>query len=173
MNEVSAQSSRRRLSGHAVGIPPRHIDFNFTTDTPRYFYANNATATLFFAMLSGFFPPGERYFMESVRHFRERITDERLRAAIAGFMGQEAIHGREHDLFNALLAARGFDMATPERTVTAGLKLLGYYNGPVDAVFGPGTRAAIRAYQGDLSHPVTGILTSAEAAKLTAGTPGP
>ncbi len=125
MNEVSAQSSRRRLSGHAVGIPPRHIDFNFTTDTPRYFYANNATATLFFAMLSGFFPPGERYFMESVRHFRERITDEHLRAAISGFMGQEAIHGREHDIFNALLAKRGFDMATPERTVTAGLKLLG------------------------------------------------
>lgn len=125
MNEVSAQSSRRRLSGHAVGIPPRHIDFDFTPDSPRYFFANNATATLFFAMLSGFFPPGERYFMESVRHFRERITDERLRAAIAGFMGQEAIHGREHDRFNAMLAARGFDMATPDRTVTAALKLLG------------------------------------------------
>lgn len=125
MNEVSTPSRRSRLNGHAVGIPPRHIDFNFAPDTPRYFFANNATATLFFAMLSGFFPPGERYFMESVRHFRERITDERLRAAIAGFMGQEAIHGREHDLFNAMLAARGFDMETPDRIVKVALNLLG------------------------------------------------
>jgi len=112
------------LNGASVGIPPRHIDFNFPQNIPKYFYAGNATATTFFAMLSGFFPPGERYFMDSVRHFRDRVTDKEQRAAISGFMGQEAIHGREHERLNELLAERGFDMRTPERFVKIGLKVL-------------------------------------------------
>ena len=112
------------LNGASVGIPPRHIDFSFPQSIPKYFYAGNATATTFFAMLSGFFPPGERYFMDSVRHFRNRVTDKAQRAAISGFMGQEAIHGREHDRLNELLAERGFDMRTPERFVKIGLKVL-------------------------------------------------
>lgn len=112
------------LNGASVGIPPRHIDFNFPQNIPKYFYAGNATATTFFAMLSGFFPPGERYFMDSVRHFRNRVTDKEQRAAISGFMGQEAIHGREHERLNELLAERGFDMRTPERFVKIGLKAL-------------------------------------------------
>lgn len=110
--------------GASVGIPPRHMDFQFTETMPKYFYANNATATAFFAMLSGSFPPGERFFMDSVRYFRDRITDKRQRAAISGFMGQEAIHGREHDRLNKLLAERGFDMDTPERFVKAMLRAL-------------------------------------------------
>jgi len=40
------------LNGASVGIPPRHIDFQFPDTTPKYFYADNATATTFFAMLS-------------------------------------------------------------------------------------------------------------------------
>jgi len=112
------------LNGASVGIPPRHIDFNFPQNIPKYFYAGNATATTFFAMLSGFFPPGERYFMDSVRHFRDRVTDKEQRAAISGFMGQEAIHGREHERLNELLPERGFDMRTPERFVKIGLKAL-------------------------------------------------
>jgi predicted metal-dependent hydrolase len=121
---VSLASKPGALKGETVGIPPRQMDFKFTKNTPRYFYDNNATATTFFAMLSGFFPPGERYFMESVRHFRERIKDERLKAEISGFMGQEAIHGREHDKLNELLAAQGFDMKAPEVMVNIALAVL-------------------------------------------------
>lgn len=112
------------LNGASVGIPPRHINFVFPDSMQKYFYAGNATATTFFAMLSGFFPPGERYFMESVRPFRSRVTNRELRAAISGFMGQEAIHGREHDRLNALLAEKGFDMTTPDRFVRTGLRIL-------------------------------------------------
>lgn len=113
-----------RLTGASVGIPPRHIDFSFSSESPKYFYGGNATATTFFAMLSGFFPPGERYFMESVRHFREKVEDSSLRAAISGFMGQEAIHGREHDRLNQLFAEHGFDMKAPDRFVKIGLAIL-------------------------------------------------
>lgn len=126
------------LNGASVGIPPRHIDFNFPQSIPKYFYAGNATATTFFAMLSGFFPPGERYFMDSVRHFRDRVTDKEQRAAISGFMGQEAIHGREHERLNELLAERGFDMRTPERFVKIGLKVL--------EMFPPSTKLAATTF---------------------------
>jgi uncharacterized protein len=121
---INGSKVRRRLTGVLVGIPPRHINFRIPTSSPKYFYAGNATATTFFAMLSGFFPPGERYFMESVRHYRDRIKDEKQRAAISGFMGQEAIHGREHDRLNEFLADQGFDMKSPDRFVRVALALL-------------------------------------------------
>lgn len=124
MKKSNAVTTIKRLSGATVGIPPRHIDFRFPESVPKYFYGGNATATTFFAMLSGFFPPGERYFMESVRQFRDRVTDENQRAAISGFMGQEAIHGREHDRLNEMLAERGFDMKAPDRFVRIGLAIL-------------------------------------------------
>jgi predicted metal-dependent hydrolase len=119
-----AGKKTRKPAGASVGIPPRQVDFRFPEDTPRYFYANNATATLFFAMLSSWFPPGERYFMESVRRFRDKVTDEKLKAEVSGFMGQEAIHGREHERLNELLSSRGIDLATTEIAVRVGLAVL-------------------------------------------------
>ena len=124
MKSSSTVTKLKKLTGAMVGIPPRHIDFRFPDSMPKYFYGGNATATTFFAMLSAFFPPGERYFMESVRPFRNKIHDESLRAAVSGFMGQEAIHGREHDRLNELLAQRGFDMKAPDRFVKIRLSLL-------------------------------------------------
>jgi len=120
MNTISV---KRKLTGASVGIPPRHVTFSMAEDSPRYFYGNNATATIFFAMLSGAFPPGERFFMESVRRFRDRIEDDHLKAQVSGFMGQEAIHGREHDRLNAMLAERGFDMEASDKIVKLGLKV--------------------------------------------------
>lgn len=51
---TTAAKTSNNLNGASVGIPPRHIDFNFPQSIPKYFYAGNATATTFFAMLSGF-----------------------------------------------------------------------------------------------------------------------
>lgn len=119
----TATSSARVPAGARVGIPPRQMDFQLD-ETKRYFYDNNATATMFFAMLSSWFPPGERFFMESVRNFRELATDETLKAQVSGFMGQEAIHGREHDKLNDLLAGRGIDLTVPIAAVKLGLGAL-------------------------------------------------
>lgn len=64
------------------------------------------------------------FFVESVRRYRERITDQRLKAEVSGFIGQEAIHSREHDRLNAFLKERGMDTAVAEKMVKAGLWLL-------------------------------------------------
>ena len=45
------------------------------------------------------------------------------------------------------------------RLVQRALGKLGYYDGQVDGVFGPDTRAAIRRYQHELGAPMTGRLT--------------
>jgi hypothetical protein len=55
------------------------------------------------------------------------------------------------------------------RRVQTALARLGYYDGQVDGVFGPDTRAAIRRYQHELHAAMTGRLTADQASKLAAG----
>jgi putative peptidoglycan binding protein/caspase domain-containing protein len=52
------------------------------------------------------------------------------------------------------------------RLVQQILGKLGYYDGQVDGVFGPDTRAAIRRYQHELGVSMTGRLTAEQATKL-------
>jgi hypothetical protein len=54
------------------------------------------------------------------------------------------------------------------REVQDALRALGYYDGAVDGVIGPDTRAAIRRYQHELGAPMTGTLTPAEGTRLLA-----
>lgn len=55
------------------------------------------------------------------------------------------------------------------RTVQTALTKLGYYDGKVDGIFGPDTRAAIRRYQHELGADMTGKLGAAQASKLVGG----
>jgi len=54
------------------------------------------------------------------------------------------------------------------RSLQIALARLGYYDGRIDGVFGPDTRAAIRRWQFELHDPMTGQLTAAEASRLVA-----
>jgi peptidoglycan hydrolase-like protein with peptidoglycan-binding domain len=56
------------------------------------------------------------------------------------------------------------------RQVQEALHGLGYYNGPVDGIFGPLTRASIRRFQDRIGEKETGLLTAAEAGRLVSGT---
>ncbi|MBV8703149.1 MAG: peptidoglycan-binding protein [Acetobacteraceae bacterium] len=71
----------------------------------------------------------------------------------------------------ALPEEEGYD-AQDRRRVQSALRDLGYYDGAVDGVIGPETRAAIRRYQHELGAPMTGRLTAAEATRLVAGSAG-
>ena len=48
---------------------------------------------------------GERFFINSVRAYRDQITDPELKKAVTAFIGQEAMHGREHEEYNSALFA--------------------------------------------------------------------
>jgi Putative peptidoglycan binding domain len=55
---------------------------------------------------------------------------------------------------------------TDRRMVQTALVHLGYYDNPVDGVFGPETRAAIRRYQHEIGGEMTGRLTAEQATQL-------
>jgi predicted metal-dependent hydrolase len=75
----------------------------------------------FTAALSGLFPDGEDFFVRSVRHYRDQITDPVLKRQVAGFIGQEAVHGREHRLLNRRFAELGYPTRRFERIAKWGL----------------------------------------------------
>lgn len=119
------KTAARRLPGARAGIPPRHIDFKFPEQAPRHFFFDgNPAASSIFAVFSGIFPPGERFFVESVRHFRDRIDDPDLKARVSGFIGQESLHGREHERLNEWFAERGIDTRPSDRRVSWALRQL-------------------------------------------------
>ncbi len=92
----------------------RRLDFDFDPSVvPRDWYHGDAHLTTFWTALSLLFPEGERFFVESVRRYRGRIEDPELRAAVDGFIGQEAMHGRAHRAFNEMVRERGLGVAGP------------------------------------------------------------
>ncbi len=104
-------------------IRPRNITFELPADLPRHWHGGDAYVTSFFNGLSLLFPEGERFFMDSVRRYQDRITDPKLREDVRGFVGQEGIHGREHRRYNEILARQGYPVAAIDRMVEVGLKL--------------------------------------------------
>lgn len=85
----------------------RNLHFNLKAENLGHWHAQGAYVTHFINAMSIFFPDGERYFIHSVRHYRDRISDPDLQAAINAFISQEAMHGREHEDYNRLLAESG------------------------------------------------------------------
>jgi len=73
------------------------------------------------ACLSAMFPDGEDFFVRSVRNYRDQIEDPELKRQVAGFIGQEAMHGREHRAFNDRLAEMGYQTKQIERFTKWGL----------------------------------------------------
>ncbi len=93
-------------------IPRRKLDFDFDPETiPRDFYANDPVKSLVMTALSLVFPEGERFFVDSVMHYRDRVTDPELQAAVKGFIAQEGMHSRAHAAFNAMAKAQGLGVA--------------------------------------------------------------
>jgi predicted metal-dependent hydrolase len=106
------------------------MDYEFTPDIPKHWADDNPVLTAFMSALSATFPPGERFFIESVRHYAERVTDPALKERIRGFIGQEANHTKEHIAFNAFLATRGYPVAQIEKRVERILRRIAKRSSP-------------------------------------------
>ncbi|HEY5927592.1 MAG TPA: metal-dependent hydrolase [Kofleriaceae bacterium] len=93
-------------------IPRRDVDFKIDpAKVPRDWCDQDPYETTFLNALSMLFPEGERFFVESVKQHKHYVTDPQLQRDVAGFIGQEAMHGREHRAFNELLHAHGYHEA--------------------------------------------------------------
>lgn len=110
----------------ARSIRTRRVSFEYAPgELSRQFVSGDLIMSHVVSMLSSVFPPGEDFFVQSVRNYRDRITDPELRKQVSGFIGQEAMHSREHDRFNDLLAEMGYKTRLLDRIVDVGLNKVG------------------------------------------------
>ncbi|HLS02527.1 MAG TPA: metal-dependent hydrolase [Beutenbergiaceae bacterium] len=91
-------------------VPVRRVRFRFGDPKPmnHFFVENDIVLSHFVAFLTAVFPPGEESFIRSVRAFSDEITDPELKKRVAGFIGQESVHGQEHRRLNEQLADLGY-----------------------------------------------------------------
>ncbi len=88
-------------------ITRRDVALDFDPTTVPKDWGGDTYMTTYLGALSLLIPEGESFFVSSVKHHRAGITSPELQRAVAGFLGQEAMHGREHRQFNDLLDAHG------------------------------------------------------------------
>lgn len=102
----------------------RNLSFKLSKDKINRWNGNGLHFTQFLNTLSLFFPAGERFFIDSVRNYRHKISDEELKEAVRAFIGQEGLHSREHIEYNQAIADSGLPIERYEEFVAEGLKLL-------------------------------------------------
>jgi predicted metal-dependent hydrolase len=76
----------------------------------RHWCGGDAFRTAFFNALSMSFPVGEQFFIDAVRNGYKELPaaeQQKYKAEVQGFVGQEATHRRIHTLFNAHLEKQG------------------------------------------------------------------
>jgi len=97
-----------------IGIQPRQFRFEALDSIPRHWIADNPIVTHFENTFSLLIPPGERFFIRSVRALAERADGPELAAQIRAFVSQESFHMAAHDDFNRSFARFGVDVAREE-----------------------------------------------------------
>lgn len=113
------KASRKRQPA-SLSIKPQRMGFDFSPQAvPRYWADNDPVLSHFLNALSLSFPDGEQFFVDSVRHFRDVVQDEKRQKEISGFIGQEAMHSLEHRSFNDMLALQGYEALTAKATGVA------------------------------------------------------
>ncbi len=79
-----------------IALTARNVSFSWK-DTPLHWVPGDPFATHTINVLHMLLPAGERWFVHVYKQVLPLIRDERLRADVIGFIGQEAMHSRAHD----------------------------------------------------------------------------
>jgi predicted metal-dependent hydrolase len=119
----ATQTSQTQTSNADRQVPTRRVSFEESLrNVPKHFAADGDLIESHLAVcMSAVFPDGEDFFVRSVRHYRDRITDPALKRQVSGFIGQESVHGREHRALNDRFAELGYDTKRMERITRRGL----------------------------------------------------
>ncbi|MEO5876036.1 MAG: metal-dependent hydrolase [Streptosporangiaceae bacterium] len=105
-------------------VRTRRITFEYPPERlPRHYVSGDLVMSHVISVLSALFPEGEDFFVRTVRNYNAKITDPELKSQVAGFIGQEVTHGREHRHFNERLAAMGYPTRATDRRTKRVLRL--------------------------------------------------
>jgi hypothetical protein len=102
----------------------RNLKFNVRPEKAVNWHQDGLNMSQFLNTMSLFFPVGERFFIDSVRAFRDQVQDPELKQAVTAFIGQEAMHGREHEEYNEFVAQQGVPIEAQEKFVDDLLKFI-------------------------------------------------
>ena len=116
-----------------VPVNPRNREYDIARCLERDWFARHPFKTAWFNAMSITFPLGEKFFIDSVRHYLDRIDDPKLLEEISGFCGQEGFHRREHQRYNETLCEqRGYDLAKLEGRLEKNIKLTNKLTSPLE-----------------------------------------
>lgn len=97
-------------------VKTRRIAFSYPTGgLDRHYVQGDLVMSHAVAVLSAMFPEGEDFFIRSVKHYQDKITDPELKKQVRGFIGQEVTHGREHRALNDRLREMGYPTRLVDR----------------------------------------------------------
>lgn len=108
--DMTAQFSPKSVRQQGATFPVRRMDFDFK-DVNKYFIANDPVSSALWTAFQAYFPEGELFFVDSVRSVRDQVNDPQLQKDVSAFIGQEAMHGKEHATANQALKDRGIDVS--------------------------------------------------------------
>jgi predicted metal-dependent hydrolase len=109
-------SIKQSQSPAGLDFGPRRPSFELAQGLASDWHGGSAFRTAYFNAMSMLFPLGEKFFIDSVRYFKDEIEDTELLNEITAFQGQEATHRRQHQDYNELLCRqRGYDLERFER----------------------------------------------------------
>jgi len=103
-------SENAARGGVEHNIIPRNMHFAFSSDLPRDWHSGEPGISRFYDALSMTFPEGERLFIASGRDYISDIDDPELREDTKRFTAQEAVHRREHAVYNKQLTQNGINV---------------------------------------------------------------
>ncbi|WP_339460531.1 metal-dependent hydrolase [Pseudomonas sp. EA_105y_Pfl2_R69] len=98
-----------KSSTPSASFPVRRMDFSFS-ESQKFWFAGDPFMSHFMNNLSSLFPYGEKFFVDSVRAVRDQVSEPQLKKDISAFIGQEAMHSKEHAAYNDYAAEHGIDL---------------------------------------------------------------
>ncbi len=113
---------RLMTKSNPIDIITRHPHFDATDELATIWLQHEDEKLALFITtlmnsLSILFPDGERFFIRSVRAYKDQITDPKLQQEVKSFVEQEGQHTREHHNYNKALKQRGYDVEKLELRV--------------------------------------------------------
>lgn len=131
MKTVNSRTASRHAKSESVMPVRRDLSFDVPAERVHDWVGNEGVQfTHLMNTMSLVIPVGERFFIDAVRHYRDQIQDPELKKAATAFIGQEAMHGREHDDYNAKMFARLPSAAVFEKRVKKLLDLFQNHTPP-------------------------------------------